>query len=76
MAKGDKAGAPPRIKAQDTIPFGSVRPNITTTVMPDIGEKLTIPYGSLKTTAPAPVQSPPQPTSQQKPPSAPSSEKK
>ena len=76
MVKGDKAGAPPQIKAQDTIPFSSLRPKITNAVMPDIGEKLTIPYGSLKTTAPAPVlQTPSQPPPQQ-PPQAPSSEKK
>lgn len=62
----------PRIRAQDTIPFGSVGPNTTSTVMPDIGEKLTIPYGSLKTTSPAPVaQTPSQPTSQQTPPAPP-----
>ena len=50
----------PRIRAQDTIPFGSLNPNTVTTVMPDTGEKLTIPYGSLKTTAPAPVAQTPQ----------------
>lgn len=32
---------------------------IETTVMPDVGEKLTIPYGSLRPNNPAPVAQPP-----------------
>ena len=57
-----------RIRAQDSIPYGSLKPNVTPTVLPD-GEKLTIPYGSLKTTAPAPVPqtTPTQPVSQTPP---------
>jgi hypothetical protein len=51
---------PTRMRAQDTIPFGSLKPDTTTTVMPDIGEKLTIPYGSLRPNAPAPVAQTPQ----------------
>jgi hypothetical protein len=50
-----------------------------TTMMPDDGEKLSIPYGSLRPNAPAPVsQTPSQPsTSQQTPqPAPPSTEKK
>lgn len=45
----------PRIRAQDTIPFGSLKPETTTTVKPDIGEKLTIPYGSLQPSGRSPV---------------------
>jgi hypothetical protein len=52
-------------------------PTKATIVMPDIGEKLTIPYGSLKTTSPAPVQTPSQPpSSQQTPLPAPPSTKR
>ena len=50
----------PRVRAQDSIPYGSLNPNTVTTVIPDTGEKLTIPYGSLQPNAPAPVAQTPQ----------------
>lgn len=70
-----------RIRAQDSIPYGSLKPNTVTTVMPDTGEKLTIPYSSLRPDAPAPVAQTPQaqqPVNQAPPtpPSSPSDQKK
>jgi hypothetical protein len=64
-----------RTRAQDSIPYGSLKPNTVTTLMPDTGEKLTIPYGSLRATAPAPVAQTPQAqqSANQAPPMPPSS---
>ena len=65
----------------DSTPYGSLKPNIVTTVITDVGEQLTIPYGSLKPNAPAPhpvaqTQPAPQPQGPEQPvlPAPPSTE--